>query len=177
MDSEPSSLPENSGDAAREQQCITGQDGPHPDPLDIRATAEGYYRSGQFFCSEAIVKAVNDGFSLGYPESVIRLASGLPIGIGGAGCSCGAVTGGVIALGMVFGRDRPHDPRVDRCLGLARELHTFFIKKHGCICCRTLTLGLRLKSAEHMRQCVAFTGDVAEEVARMILRETADRSE
>lgn len=147
------------------------------DPASIRKTAEEYYRSGQFFCSEAIVKAINDGFQLGYPESVIRLASGFPIGIGGSGCTCGAVTGGVIALGMVFGRDQPRDPRVDRCLALCRELHTFFVRKHSCLCCRTLTHGMVLKSPEHMRQCVTFTGEVAEEVATIILQETAAGSE
>jgi len=147
------------------------------DPAEIQKIAEEYYRSGQFYCSEAIVKAINDGCGLGYPESVIRLASGFPIGIGGSGCPCGAVTGGVMALGMVFGRDRAGDPRIDRCFGLSRELHSFFIRKHSCLCCRTLTHGMVLKSPEHMQQCVAFTGEVAEEVAKIILRETAAGSE
>jgi C_GCAxxG_C_C family probable redox protein len=153
------------------------QPGTQADPEGIRKTAEEYYRTGRFYCSEAIVKAINDGFSLGYPESVIRLASGFPIGIGGAGCSCGAVTGGVMALGMVFGRDQPGDPRIDRCLGLCRELHTLFARRHGCLCCRTLTRGMKLKSPEHMEQCIAFTGEVAEEVAKIILRETGAGSE
>jgi len=141
------------------------------DPAEIRKTAEEYYRSGQFYCSEAIVKAINDGFQLGYPESVVRLASGFPIGIGGAGCSCGAVTGGVMALGMVFGRDQPADPCIDRCLGLARELHNLFASRHGFLCCRSLTRGMTLKSPEHMQQCITFTGEVAEETAKIILRE------
>ncbi|MDD5142752.1 C-GCAxxG-C-C family (seleno)protein [Methanoregula sp.] len=147
------------------------------DPAEVRKIAEEYYRSGQFYCSEAIVKSINDSFGLGYPESVIRLASGFPIGIGGSGCSCGAVTGGVMALGMVFGRDRAGDPRIDRCLGLCRELHALFVRQHGCLCCRTLTHGMVLKSPEHMQQCVAFTGEVAEAVAKIILRETAAGSE
>lgn len=153
------------------------QQGTQAAPEAIRKTAEEYYRTGKFYCSEAIVKAINDGFSLGFPESVIRLASGFPIGIGGSGCSCGAVTGGVMALGMVFGRDQPGDPRIDRCLGLCRELHTLFARKHGCLCCRTLTRGMKLKSPEHMEQCIAFTGEVAEEVATIILRETGAGSE
>jgi len=164
-------------DGIPEQRCSTGRPDCLTDPAQIRAAAEEYYRSGQFYCSEAIVKAVNDGFCLGYPEQIIRLASGFPIGIGGAGCTCGAVTGGVIALGMVFGRDQPGDTRVDRCLALSRELHSSFAGKHGVLCCRTLTHGMKLKSPEHMRQCVAFTGEVAEEVARIILRETTICSE
>ncbi|MFA4861917.1 C-GCAxxG-C-C family protein [Methanoregula sp.] len=141
------------------------------DPARVREIAEEYYRSGQFYCSEAIVKTINDEFGLKYPDKVVRLASGFPIGIGSAGCACGAVTGGVMALGMVFGRDEQGDPRIDRCLALARELHAFFTHRHGCLCCRTLTHGMVLKSPEHMRQCIAFTGEVAEETAKIILRE------
>ncbi len=33
-------------------------------------------------------------FGLGYPGQIVKIASGFPIGIGGAGCSCGAVIGG-----------------------------------------------------------------------------------
>lgn len=141
------------------------------DPGQIRTIAEEYYRSGKYYCSEAIVRTINDEFGLGYPDIVVRLASGLPVGIGGAGCSCGAVTGGVLAIGMVFGRHEPGDPRIDRCLSLARELHDTFSQRHGCLCCRTLTRGMELKSPEHLRQCVAFTGEVAEETARIIIRE------
>ena len=142
------------------------------DPVQIRKIAENYYRTGGFYCSEAIVKAINDEFGLGYPEEVVRLASGFPIGIGGAGCTCGAVTGGVMAIGMVFGREKPGDPKIDRCLALSRELHNIFASRHGCLCCRTLTHGMKLKSPEHIAQCVAFTGEVAEETAKIILRET-----
>jgi C_GCAxxG_C_C family probable redox protein len=76
-----------------------------------------------------------------------------------------------MAIGMVFGRDQPKDPRIDRCLCLSRELHNYFARRHGCLCCRSLTHGMVLKSPEHIRQCVAFTGEVAEETAKIILRE------
>jgi len=148
-----------------------GKPSTQADPTRVREIAENYFRSGQFYCSEAIVRTINEEFGLGYPSSVIRLASGFPLGIGCAGCACGAVTGGVMALGMVFGREFPGDPGIDRCLALARELHTFFNRRHGCLCCRTLLRGMVLKSPEHIRQCVAFTGEVAEETAKIILRE------
>ncbi|WP_292368194.1 C-GCAxxG-C-C family (seleno)protein [Methanoregula sp. UBA64] len=152
---------------SRKMPATTGE----PDPRKIREIAEDYYRSGRFYCSEAIVKTINDEFRLGYPEDVIRCASGFPIGMGGAGCSCGAVTGGVMALGMAFGRKDPRDPAVERCLMLSRELHERFTARHGCACCRSLTRGLILKSPEHLKKCVSLTGEVAEETARIILRE------
>ncbi len=57
-----------------------------PDPAKIREKAWAYYRDMDYYCSEAIVRTINDEFCLGYPDVVIKMASGFPIGIGGAGC-------------------------------------------------------------------------------------------
>jgi C_GCAxxG_C_C family probable redox protein len=141
------------------------------DPLDIRKTAEDYYRSGDFYCSEAIVKTIRDAFALQAPDEVIAMASGFPVGMGGAGCTCGAVTGGIMALGLVFGRTRAKDNKVDKAMKLSKELHDLFKARHQNLCCRILTKGMRLGSARHMEQCIAFTGEVAEETAKIILRE------
>ena len=142
-----------------------------PDPEEIRRTAEEYYRAGDFYCSEAIVKTIKDAFELDAPDSVIAMASGFPVGIGGSGCVCGAVTGGVMALGLFFGRSKAGDAAVDRVMTLSKELHDAFIHDHRKLCCRVLTRNMTLGSTEHMEQCISFTGEVAETTARIILRE------
>lgn len=71
---------------------------------EIREIAEGYYRRGEFHCSEAIIKTFNDELGNPFSDDITKLASGFPIGIGKSGCLCGAVGGGVMALGMVYGR-------------------------------------------------------------------------
>ncbi|MDD1718627.1 MAG: C-GCAxxG-C-C family protein [Methanoregulaceae archaeon] len=141
------------------------------DPVRIRERAEQYYRNRDYYCSEAIVKTINDELTLGYSDETVRLASGFPIGMGGSGCTCGAVAGGIMALGMVFGRTRPGDEQVKKCMALAHELHDKFRDKHGCLCCRILTRGMVLGSPEHIQQCISFTGEVAEETAKIIRRE------
>ncbi len=81
-------------------------------PIDIamiRDRAEEYYRSGDFYCSEAIVKTIKDAFALPVSDSVVAMASGFPVGMGGSGCTCGAVIGGIMALGLFFGRTEPKD--------------------------------------------------------------------
>lgn len=65
----------------------------------IKSTAEEYYRSGDFYCSEAIVKTIKDAFRLSVPDTVIAAASGFPVGMGEAGCTCGALAGEVMSLG------------------------------------------------------------------------------
>ena len=146
----------------------------HLDTIDtvrIRKTAEAYYRNQDYYCSEAIVRTINDEFELGFPDDVVKLASGFPIGMGGSGCTCGAVAGGIMALGMVFGRIVPKDEKVKKCMALAHELHDRFKSRHKVLCCRILTKDMVLGSPVHMQQCIDFTGEVAEETAMIILRE------
>lgn len=141
--------------------------------VDIRKIEEkaaDYYRSGDFYCSEAIVKAIRDEFHLPLPEEVIAMASGFPVGMGGSGCTCGAVAGGVMALGMFFGRSVPGDPAVKKVMELSRELHDIFKTRHKSTCCRILTKGMKLGSPAHMEQCIALTGEMAGEAARLILK-------
>ncbi|MGE5631983.1 MAG: C-GCAxxG-C-C family protein [Caulobacteraceae bacterium] len=137
----------------------------------IRSQAEDYYRNGDFYCSEAIVKTIRDEFELQLPDNVIAMASGFPVGIGGAGCTCGAISGGIMALGMLFGRAKAKDEKVNKAMALSNELHQIFQSKHKSLCCRVLTKGMTLGSPEHMEQCIAFTGEVAYETAKIICRE------
>lgn len=137
----------------------------------IRTTAEGYYRNGDFYCSEAIVKTIKDAFEIPISGDVIAMASGFPVGMGGSGCTCGAIAGGIMALGLFFGRTEAKDEKVNKAMALSKELHDIFMDRHKCLCCRVLTKGMTLGSPDHMKQCIGFTGEVAEETARIIQRE------
>ncbi|MGL6106380.1 C-GCAxxG-C-C family protein [Romboutsia sp.] len=137
----------------------------------VKATAEKYYRDGDFYCSEAIVKVIRDEFRVDISDEVIAMASGFPVGMGGSGCTCGAVAGGIMALGLFFGRSEAKDAKVSKAMELSKELHDFFKGKNKSICCRVLTKGMTLGEKEHMDQCVFFTGQVAEQTAKIICRE------
>jgi len=137
----------------------------------IRVTAENYYRNGDFYCSEAIVKTIKDEFGLAVSDDIVAMASGFPVGIGGSGCTCGAVSGGIMAIGLFFGRTESKDPKVDKAMALSKELHDIFKGRHNSLCCRVLTKDMTLGSPKHMEQCISFTGEVAEEAAKIIVRE------
>ncbi len=146
------------------------------DAQALRERAEDLYRSGQFLCSEAVVYAFNDALDEPMPPEVVRLASGFPIGMGAlgtGGCTCGALSGGVMALGMVYGRSAPGD-EAPLVLAKAKELHDWFLADKGSTCCRALISHLEFGSDEHIDQCVAFTGDVAEHLATML--DSADQA-
>lgn len=48
----------------------------------VQAVAENYFRSGTFFCSEAVVQTINEVLGKPYDESIVKMASGFPIGLG-----------------------------------------------------------------------------------------------
>lgn len=137
----------------------------------IKQDAEELYRKGDFFCSEAIVYSIKDNLELDMPDEMIAMASGFPVGIGRSKCVCGAVSGGVMALGYFFGRTKGGDPKVVKTLELANELQESFKNNHKVLCCKVLTKGMDMASGEHKNQCVAFTGEIAEKTAEIVARE------
>ena len=137
----------------------------------IRQDAEDAFRRGDFYCSEAIVSSIKSNFEIAMPDEMIAMASGFPIGIGKSKCVCGAVSGGVLCIGYFFGRTKGADPKVQNTLALANELQESFRKNHGCLCCSVHTAGMDMGSGEHKPQCIAFTGEIAQKVAEIIIRE------
>ncbi|MGM9935351.1 C-GCAxxG-C-C family protein [uncultured Clostridium sp.] len=134
--------------------------------------AEELFRGG-FFCSEALISSIRSNFELDIPEEIISMASGFPVGIGRSKCICGAVSGGVMALGLFFGRTKQGDPKVEKNLELSKELHDWFKSSNGknSLCCRVLTREFDMSSGAHKEQCIRFTGMVAGKVAEIIVRE------
>lgn len=141
----------------------------------VRADAEEFFRTGGFYCSEAIVASVRKNLAPEMPEALIASASGFPIGVGRSKCMCGAVSGAVICLGYFFGRTAPStptDPVSQNCLKLANELQESFRQNHkGVLCCSVHTKGMDMASGEHKAQCVSFTGEMAAKLAEIVLRE------
>lgn len=140
----------------------------------IKNDAEEFFRKGQFYCSEAVVASIKQNFQLDMPDEMIAMASGFPVGIGRSKCVCGAVSGGIMCLGYFFGRtygESPKDPRSVKTLELANELQGKFRENHKVLCCSVLTKGMDMASGEHKKQCISFTGEIAESVAEIIVRE------
>ena len=129
----------------------------------VREVAEEYFRSGTYYCSEAVVETINDVLGKPYEDDVVRLASGFPIGMGKAQCLCGAVSGGQIGLGMVYGRKKgePMDPEM---FEIAKGLHDYVKEEYRSCCCRVITrqwAGDDFKSEGRKQHGNAITGNVA----------------
>ena len=145
------------------------------DLAKVQADAEESYRKG-FFCCEAVMEVIMDNFELDVPHEIIKMASGMAIGVGKSGCICGALNGGVLAISMLFGRDEqrgPKDSEVVKCMSMTNELHDWFRENNTkkAACCRVLTREFDMSQGGHKSQCIYYTGMCAAKAAEIIARE------
>ena len=89
------------------------------------------------------------GFQLENP-AIPNIASGFAGGIGNSGSVCGAVVGGVMAIGLRLGRAKTMEGMLQN-LGVAREFRRRFQAEMGSIECRELT-GLDLTDVNSVAQ-------------------------
>lgn len=120
----------------------------------VAAEAEELYRSGKMHCAEAVLASVKNQYAPQVSDEVVRLAAGFGGG-SGAGCICGAVSGGTMAFGLVL------DGNKKEVAALTRELHAWFKEQYRVTCCKVLT-------AKGKGGCVDLTAKVAGKVAEMI---------
>lgn len=141
----------------------------------VQAEAEELFRSGTFFCSESVVYTINELLGRPYDDNIVKIASGFPIGMGKAGCLCGAVSGGQIALGMVYGRVKG-EPMKDKMFKKSKRLHDYIKEEYKATCCRVMTkewAGDNFMSPERKNHCITITGKVARWVANELIEDGA----
>ena len=136
----------------------------------VRRKAEGYYQRGEFLCTEAVVHSINELLGWPFAEDITRLASAFPIGLGKSGCLCGAISGGAIALGMVYGR-KHGEAMNDKMFPVSAELHDYIKNVYKSTCCRVLVKDFEFASPERKAHCVEITGKVASWVAEKLLED------
>jgi len=122
--------------------------------LESSAEKAGTLFDGGYNCAQAVLQATtgrND------PE-LLTMAGAFGGGIGRSGCLCGAVTGGVMALGLLGEGGRNG------------ELVTAFRREFRTTCCRGLSSDYRWMSREHKANCRRLTVRAAELVEELTKR-------
>lgn len=139
----------------------------------VQANAEELFRSGTFFCSESVVQTINELLGKPYDENVVKMASGFPVGMGKSGCLCGAVSGGQMALGMVYGRVEGEAMK-EEMFEKAKGLHDYIKSEYKSTCCRVITkewTGDNFKSEARKKHCITITGKVARWIANELIKD------
>ena len=105
-------------------------------------------------CTQAVLQAVAGRKD----PDLIAMAAGFGGGIGDSGCLCGAITGGVMALGL--------NGRADQSGPLIKAFKAEF----KTTCCRGLSKGHRWLSRTHLANCRRITSTAAAMAARLLDR-------
>ena len=136
----------------------------------VENRAQNLFITRQLACGEAVLLVLNQGLGGGLSEGMaIRLASTLSDGFSGAGCLCGALGGGLLALGLFLGRSRPGGRDKYHAQQAARTLHDLFRGHFGSPCCRVLNNKIQKGSRGHFEHCKELTGVGARLAAQIIL--------
>jgi len=114
---------------------------------------------GGFNCAEAISTAIVEWHGPESAEYTAKAATAFGGGIGGTKCeTCGALTGGVIALGWLFGRTEPGaDKQV--VYALATEFRNKFLDMFGAVQCKAILDAFGPQ--ENLHKCKRMTGAAA----------------
>jgi len=140
----------------------------------ISERAAKYFES-DFNCAESVLMSLAESISV-RSELIPKIATPFGGGIGRRGSVCGALTGGVIAIGLKFGRSEAKDTeRREESYEKALELFKRFEKEFGSALCYDL-IKLDLTTPEgrdkikavRLEKCVSFVRSAAANAARLM---------
>lgn len=131
------------------------------------ARAVNIFEARGYCCAEAVIAMMNEGFGGGLPpELAAQLGSGFCHGMGGAGCTCGALGGAEIALGLFLGPRQAHGMKSKAFEKVAKEMHDRFKERFSATCCRVL---LKRRKEKQGASCKELTQGGAELAASLLL--------
>ena len=132
---------------------------------------------GRFTCSAAVFSAFSDDLGLD-PDTAKKIACGFGAGISKTGNICGAVSGGVMVIGLKYGKtEAGDDAATEKTRAVTRQFIHEFLEKNGSVQCTEL-LGHDLsdpaayasaqKSGIFMTKCPALVRDAADILEKIL---------
>jgi C_GCAxxG_C_C family probable redox protein len=131
------------------------------------------FRSG-FFCAESVLLAIAENQGI-QSDLIPRIATGFCSGVSRIGGMCGAVSGAIMGINLVAGRNSP-DESIELSYYLTQELINRFEKQYGSVNCRQL-MGCDLATGagqqyfvEHnlMNSCLKYAEDATRMAVSLI---------
>ncbi len=124
----------------------------------IRMKATNLHQTKQMLCAEVVFLTFNNSFGHWMKEEqAISLMSAFGAGIGGVGCLCGSVSGGLAVLGLALeGRCSRREVRAAARLFINR-----FKDQHRSTCCHVLTKPVRQDKKGRCELCTRLSASAA----------------
>ena len=124
--------------------------------------------ASQLNCAESVLRGVCFAQNIELSDQAKRMATPFGGGIGRSEDACGALIGGVLAIGVAMGRTASEEDRL-RSYEAASKLHKAFQARFGSTCCKVLNKS-DFKSPQHRTRCGEYVSE-ATRLAIRILRE------
>jgi C_GCAxxG_C_C family probable redox protein len=129
-------------------------------------------------CAQSVLLTMFEHWN-GENELIPKIATAFGGGIGRCGSVCGALTGGVMALGIKYGTNEPSLEKRLKVYKLAQKFLKRFEKHHGSVMCREL-IGYDLSVPEELEKarrarifeekCVNFVKEAVETLIELTER-------
>jgi len=119
------------------------------DKSNCAEEAVSHFKGG-YNCAQSILLAMQKFWNVKNPLEP-KVASAFGGGIGGQGSLCGALTGGVIAIGLKYGTNRSIPEGREKAYLLALKFYTQFEKNCGSVLCRNL-IGYDLTNPKELQE-------------------------
>ncbi len=129
---------------------------------EVRKRAENYF-SQNYNCAQAVALSSVELLG-GQTGSIRQMAAGFGHGMN-AGCTCGALAGGVMAISLLFAgpETKGFDKEIEKAVA---HLHHRFVNEFGQTCCR----GLRKKLSPYKNsRCREITSKTATITLELLL--------
>ena len=93
------------------------------------------FRSG-YFCAESVLQAIAENQDI-QSDLIPKIATGFCSGISRTGGMCGAVSGGIMGIGLVAGRNSPAES-FEPTYAFVQQLINAFLEQFCSVNCRQL---------------------------------------
>jgi C_GCAxxG_C_C family probable redox protein len=123
---------------------------------DDVAEADRCWASG-LNCAESVLRGACLAQGVELADQAKRTATPFGGGVGRSEDICGALMGGVLALGVCLGRTKPEEDRL-KSYDAAGRLYKLFLERFGSTCCKMLNKG-DFKSPEHRVRCGTYVSE------------------
>jgi C_GCAxxG_C_C family probable redox protein len=154
----------------------------------------GYEYEGKYgACSQCTLLAIMDALER-RDSKVFQASFGFAGGMGSLSKTCGALSAGVMAISMVFGRELANlttQTEEDRrkCMQMVRDLHDRYMQEYGDIQCASVHQKIFgrtfdqwdkdefqefLRLGGHVDKCTDVVGNVAQWTVEIILENSTD---
>ena len=101
-------------------------------------------------CAQSVLLTMFEHWD-GESDLIPKIATAFGGGIGRCGSVCGALTGGVMALGIKYGTNEPSLEKRLKAYELAHKFYKRFEKQHGSVLCREL-IGYDLSNPKELEE-------------------------